>query len=55
MHLRSSRVCAQRAWVPPVRLAHITTSQKLSSARAQETCQGENFLIPKASQTKKGM
>jgi len=36
-----------------VRLAHITTPQELSSARAQGNCQGINFLIPKASLTKK--
>jgi len=43
MHLRSGRVCAHRARVPLVRLAHITTSQKLSSVRTQENCQGVTF------------
>jgi hypothetical protein len=53
MDLFSRRVRVQIASVPLLRLAHITTSQELRSARAQGNCQGINFLIPKASQTKK--
>jgi len=53
MHLRSRRVRVQIVIVPLVCLAHIMTPQELSSARAQGNCQGKNFLIPKASQTKR--
>jgi len=52
MHLRSRRVPVQTVIVPLVCLAHITTPQEHRSTRAQGNCQGKNFLIPKASQTK---
>jgi len=42
--------------VPLLRLAHITTSQKLSSTRAQENCQGVTFQSPRSRRHKnKGM
>ena len=47
MHLRSSRIFVQTASASNVRLASVTTSQKLNAARTQENCQSKTFHSPK--------